>query len=64
MSKLVFQSRTSKVVYIDDGHLMWTNIFEGKTYLSKKTWKDYEQAKAAYPTLSPNEDWEPAPDPL
>ncbi len=59
--KVVFESRIAIVTYIA-GRLLYTDKTTAEQYRSRRTWKSFESAKAAYPQLA-SSDWEPQLDP-
>jgi hypothetical protein len=56
--KIVFESSTAIVTYLDTGHLLHTDRTSGQLYRSRGTWENFESAKRAYPLL-PGSQWEP-----
>jgi hypothetical protein len=56
--KIVFESSTAIVTYLDNGHLLHTDRTSGALYRSRGTWENFESAERAY-RLLPSSAWEP-----
>jgi hypothetical protein len=57
--KIVFESSTAIVTYLDNGHLLHTDRTSGQLYRSRGKWeKNFESAQRAYQFL-PASAWEP-----
>jgi hypothetical protein len=56
--KIVFESSTAIVAYLDNGHLLHTDRTSGQLYRSRGTWENFESAQRAYQFL-PGSAWEP-----
>jgi len=49
--KIVFESSTAIVAYLDTGHLLRTDRTSGALYRSRGTCENFDSAKRAYPFL-------------
>ena len=55
--KIVFESSTAIVTYLDNGHLLHTDRTSGALYRTRGTYENFESAKRAYQFL-PSSAWE------